>query len=198
MGHGVRGTAILGEEARTVAIEGGAALLGREVVKLTSRGTILTPLRELARELPGSIRLGMETYAALQWSSIDVVGIQLADSHSGILVRVHLDEGETTVGLKASFQNIAKVLEQRDQIVLSRVRSQVADIASGLPLWRLLDHHVVALDALSREVVMAERGGGSHAHGSHGLLLRDGGLALLVGPVAANRARSKPFAVHRV
>lgn len=138
------------------------------------------------------------TYAALQGTSVNIVGIQLTNSHGRVLMRVHLDKRETAVSLKASLENIAKVLEQRNQIVLSRVRGQIADIASGLPLRSLLNNHVVALNALSREVVVTKWGGRSHAHGSHGLLLGDRGLALLVGPVAANGARSQPFAIHRV
>jgi hypothetical protein len=79
---------------------------------------------------------------------------------------------------------------------LRSVGRQVTDVARGLPLGSLRDDHVVALNAMGREVVVSEGGRGSHAHGGHCLLLGDGGLAFLVGPVAADGARSKPLSVH--
>lgn len=138
-----------------------------------------------------------KTYAALQGSSVDVISVQLANGHGRVLVRVHLDEGKTTVGLETSLHDVAKVLEERHQIVLGGVWGQVTHIARGLPLWGLLDHHVVALDAMRREVVVTERRGRGHAHCGHGLLLGDGRLSLLVGPVASNSAGAKPFTIHR-
>jgi hypothetical protein len=96
----------------------------------------------------------------------------------------------------ASLGNISEVLEEGHQIRLRGVWCQVADVASGLPLGSLRDDHVVALDTMSGEVVVSERSGWRHAHGSHGLLLRNRGLSLLVGPVAANGARSKPLSIH--
>ena len=138
------------------------------------------------------------TYTALQRTTVDIVAIELADCHGGVLMRIHLDECETPVGLKTSFENVTKVLEQRDQVVLAGVRGQVTDIAGSLPLRGLRSDHVVALDALSGEVVVAEWSGRGHSHGGHGLLLGDRGLALLVGPVAANGTRTKPLAIHRV
>ena len=138
------------------------------------------------------------TYAALEWAAVDVVRVELTDCHGSILMRIHLDEREPTVGLKASLENVAEVLEQRHQVILRGVRGQIADVAGGLPLGSLLDDHVITLHTLSGEVVVSKRSGGGHAHGSHGLLLRYGRLTLLVGPVAADGARSKPLAVHSV
>lgn len=109
---------------------------------------------------------------------------------------VHLDEGEATVSLEAGLDDIPKVLEQGDEVVLGGVGGEVADVAGSLPLGSLLNDHVVALDTVSREVVMPEGGSRSHAHGSHGLLLGDGRLALLVGPVAADGTGTKPLSVH--
>ena len=109
---------------------------------------------------------------------------------------VHLDKSKATVRLEAGLGDVAKVLEQWNKIVLSGVRSEVADVASGLPLRGLLNDHVVRLSALSRELVVAIRSGWSHTHGGHGLLLSEGWLSLLVGPVASNSARSEPFTVH--
>jgi len=111
-------------------------------------------------------------------------------------VSVHFDESKSTVGLETCFGDISKVLEERDQVRLRSVWSQVADIASSLPLGSLRNNHVIALDALGWEVVVSERSCWCHAHGCHCLLLGDGGLALLVRPVAANGTRPKPFSVH--
>jgi hypothetical protein len=111
-------------------------------------------------------------------------------------VRVHLDESKAAVRLETGFGDISKVLEERDQVGLRSVGSQVANIARGLPLRSLRNNHVVALDAVGREMVVTEGGRWRHSHGGHGLLLGNGRLALLVGPVAADGTRSKPFAVH--
>lgn len=109
---------------------------------------------------------------------------------------VHLDESKAAVRLEASLGDVAEVLEQRDEIVLGGVGREVANVASGLPSGSLLNHHLVRVCALGGEAVVAERSGRGHAHLGHGLLLRVRGLALLVGPVATDGARAKPFAVH--
>lgn len=140
--------------------------------------------------------MGQYTYAALERTTIYIVAAQLADCHGGILVGVHLDERKATISLEASLNDIAEVLEQGDKVVLGGVRGEVADIASCLPSWGLLDDHVVALNAVGWEVMVAERSGWSHAHCRHSLLLGDRWLTLLVGPVAPDCARSKPFTVH--
>lgn len=111
---------------------------------------------------------------------------------------VHLQESESTVCLQTGFNNIAKVLEQWDEICLGGVRSKVANIARCLPLRGLGDDHVIAVGAVGREVVVAEWCSWGHAHRSHSLLLRNRRLSLLVGPVAANRPRAEPFTVHRL
>lgn len=138
----------------------------------------------------------IKTYAALQRTTVDIVAIQLANSHRGVLVRLHLDKGEATVSLETSLEDITEVLEQRHEIALGGVRGEVANIAGSLPLRSLLHNHVVALDTLGREVVVTKGSGRGHAHSGHGLLLRDRGLSLLVGPVAANRTRAEPLAIH--
>lgn len=96
------------------------------------------------------------TYAALQWTPVDVVSVKLADRHGSILVGVHLHKGESTVGLDASLNDVAEILEQWDEIILCCVRGEVSDITSCLPLRSLCNHHVVALNAMSREVVMTK------------------------------------------
>lgn len=110
---------------------------------------------------------------------------------------IHLDKRESTVSLEAGLDDVAEVLEEGNEVVLGSVRSEVADIAGRLPTGGLLNNHIVTLNAVGGEVVMTERSGWSHAHGSHSLLLGDRWLALLVGPVAANCPRSKPFSIHR-
>lgn len=110
---------------------------------------------------------------------------------------IHLNESESTISLESRLYNVSEVLEQWDQIILGGIWGEVADVASGLPSRSLLDNHVVALDTVGREVMVAERSSRGHAHGRHGLLLGNGWLAFLVGPVAADGARSKPFTVHR-
>lgn len=110
---------------------------------------------------------------------------------------IQLDESKSTVSLEARLNNIAKVGEQRHEVILSRVRSQIADIASGLPRRCLADNHVVAVYTMGGKVMVAVGCCWGHAHGLHGLLLGDRGLALLVGPVAANGARTQPLSVHR-
>lgn len=138
------------------------------------------------------------TYAALQRTTVDLVAIQLADSHGSILMCVHLDKGEATVSLETGLEDISEVLEQRYEITLRGVGGEVANVAGSLPLRGLLHNHVVALDTLGREVVVTEGSGRGHAHGGHGLLLRDRRLPFLVGPVAADSTRAEPLAIHRV
>lgn len=133
---------------------------------------------------------------ALQWATVDVVATELADSHGGVLMGVHLNESKAAVGLEASLNNVAEVLEERNKIVLSGVWGKVSDVTGSLPLWSLLDDHVVALNSMSGKVVMAEWSRWSQSSGGHHLLLGDGWLSLLVGPVAANSTRSEPLTIH--
>jgi len=136
------------------------------------------------------------TYAALQRAAIDIVAIQLANGHGGILMGVHLDEGKATISLEARLNNIPKVLEKWDQIILSRVGRQIANVARRLPGWRLVDNHVITVDTVCWKMVMTIRSGGCHSHLLHGLLLGNGRLTLLVRPVAANRAGPEPLTIH--
>ena len=133
---------------------------------------------------------------ALQWATVDIIATELADSHGGVLVGVHFDESKAAVRLEASLNNVTEVLEERNKIVLSGVWGKVSDVTGSLPLWSLLDDHVVALNAVGWEVMMTEWSGWSQSSGGHHLLLRDGWLALLIGPVAANGARTEPLAIH--
>lgn len=110
---------------------------------------------------------------------------------------IHLDECKAAVGLETRLDDVAEVLEKGHEVILSGVGSQVADIAGRLPSRGLGDNHVIAVNSVGREVVVSIRSGGSKTHLLHSLLLSDGGLTLLVGPVATNGTRSKPFAIHR-
>ena len=137
------------------------------------------------------------THAALERTAVDVVAVELADGERGVLVRVHLDEGEAAIGLDPRLDHVAEVLEERHEIVLVRVGRQVPDVTGRLPLRRLLDDHVVALDAVGREMVVTVRRGRGHAHGRQLGLLVHRRLPLLVRPVAPDGARPEPLAVHR-
>lgn len=88
-------------------------------------------------------------------------------------MRVHLQESEPTVCLQTGFNDIAKVLEQGDEVGLGCVRSKISHIASGLPLRSLGNDHFVAIGAVGREVMVAEWCSWGHAHRSHSLLLRN-------------------------
>lgn len=142
------------------------------------------------------LRVG-STYATFQWTAVDVVATELANGHGCIFVSVHLDESKSTVCLETRLNNVTEVLKQRDEILLGRVGGEVANVTGGLPLRSLSNDHIVALNAMLWEAVVAIRSGGRHSHLRHGSLLRDGWLALLVGPVAADGTRSKPLSVHR-
>ena len=61
------------------------------------------------------------TYAALQWSTVDIVTAELADGACSVLMSVHFNECETAIRLETSLLNKAKVLKQRDKVVLGRV-----------------------------------------------------------------------------
>lgn len=109
---------------------------------------------------------------------------------------VHFDEGESAVSLESRFDDEAKVLEQRNDIVGGGVWGQVANVDSGLPARSLRYNNIVAADAVSRELMVAEGSRGSHAHCLHSLLLSNRWLSLLVRPVAADGTRAQPFSVH--
>lgn len=109
---------------------------------------------------------------------------------------VQLDESETSIGLESRLDDEAKVLEQWNNIIWSRVRSQVANIDGRLPARGLRQDDLVASNAMRRELVVSVRSSRGQSHGLHGLLLRHGRLTLLVRPVAPDCSRSKPLSVH--
>lgn len=103
---------------------------------------------------------------------------------------IHFDKGEAAVRLESRLNYVTEVLEERNKIVLRSVWREVTNIARGLPLRSLLYDHIIALNAMGREMVMTVGRSWGHAHSSHRLLLRDGRLTFLVGPVAAYSTRS--------
>lgn len=109
---------------------------------------------------------------------------------------IHLDKSKATIGLESSFHDVPEILKQRDKVILRGVRRKISDVTSSLPLRGLLNDHIKALHAVSGEVMMSIRSGRRHSHGGHLSLLRHGRLALLIGPVATDGARSKPFTIH--
>ncbi len=133
---------------------------------------------------------------ALERTAVNLISAELADGHGGVLVSIHLDEGEAAISLEASLGDVAEVLEERHEIVLRRVRGEIADVDRGLPLWRLTEDHLKGLSTLGWEAVVAVRGGRCHAHLCHSLLLGVGRLSFLVRPVAPDSTRSEPLAVH--
>ena len=110
---------------------------------------------------------------------------------------IHLDKGETAVRLEPCLDHVTEVLEERNKIVLCSVWRKVANVAGGLPLRSLLDDHIIALDAMGRKMVMTVWRSWGHTHSGHCLLLGDGRLTFLVGPVAAYSTRSQPLPIHR-
>ena len=111
-------------------------------------------------------------------------------------MRIHLDKGKSSVSLEARLDNESEVLEERHHVVGCSIRRQVSHVACGLPIRGLAQHHVVAAHAMSRELVVSERRRWRHAHSLHRLLLSNGWLALLVGPIASDGPGAQPFAVH--
>ena len=110
---------------------------------------------------------------------------------------IHLDKRKAPVSLKSCLHNITKVLEKRNKVILRRIWRQISDVAGGLPLRRLLNDHVVALNTMGWEVMMSVGSSRSHSNRSHSSLLRNRRLTLLIGPVAPNRTRPQPLAIHR-
>jgi len=90
---GSHGSSVLREVGgRSLRILGSLRLLRREGVKLAGWWAILAP-------------------TALQWPPVDIVPRELADGHSGILMRIHLDEGKAAVRLEPRLDNITELLE---------------------------------------------------------------------------------------
>ena len=144
----------------------------------------------------------------LDRSAMNELVLKLHNGQRGILVRVKLDESESSVGLHADLDNVAVALEQRDEVGLSSVRDEVANVYGRIVLGRLRDDLFVRhacragstagtaiagptthTAAASTAPVCARRG--VVAPGPTAARLR-----LLISPVDTDRTRSEPFAVH--
>lgn len=119
----------------------------------------ISTVRALVTDIPND-----STYTAFQGTAVHIVSTQLANCHSSILVVVHFNEREAAVGLKSRFDNKTVILEKWYQVILGGVGGEIADVAGTLPLGCLLNHHVIALHAMRREMMMAKRCGWRHAH----------------------------------
>ena len=150
----------------------------------------------MSEHIQPEFKLWENTYTALQRSSIDIVPVELTNGHGGFFVGIHLYERKAPVRLEPCLDDESKIIEKWDQIILGCVRREIADVAGGLPLRSLLNDCLVAASARRRELVVTVWGRRRHSHCSHGLLLGYGWLAFLVRPVAADRSRAKPFAIH--
>jgi len=85
-------------------------------------------------------------------------------------------------------------LEERDEIGLGGVRSEVSDVDSGVVSGSLLDYGLVR-EGTTGETNWgrnADASGGTGGSGSYGR----GALGLLICPVDSNGTRAQPFAVH--
>ena len=71
--------------------------------------------------------------------SMDYLSLELNNGHSGVPVRVHLHECKTAISLRlhAYLQNVSNRLEERDQIRLSTIRDEVANVDGSVVHGRL-------------------------------------------------------------
>ena len=132
--------------------------------------------------------------AALDGPTMDHLSLKLDDGHSGVFVSVQLDECEATISLHAYLRQISDRLEKWDQVRLSAIRDEIANVDGRVIRGRLL------YDRLVRERATQEihRSWGSSAT-AHRRTSRSGGgttLSLLIGPVDTNGSRAEPLAIH--
>ena len=106
----------------------------------------------------------VKTYTALEGAAIDIIATQLTDCHCCVLVSIHLNKCKTSICLKPRLNNKTEVLEQWNEIILGGVWSQIANIASRLPGGSLRNNHVIALNAMSWEVMMSKGSCWGHSH----------------------------------
>ena len=132
--------------------------------------------------------------AALDGPTMDHLSLKLDDGHSGVLVSVQLDECEATISLHAYLRQIPDRLEERDQVRLSAVRDEIANVDGRVVRGGLL-HDRLVREGATQEI---HRSWGSSATAHRGASRTGGGttLSLLIGPVDTNGARAEPLAVH--
>ena len=61
----------------------------------------------------------------------------MRNSHGGIMMTIEFNKCETSIRLHPDFDNITIALEQGDQIGLTDIRDQVADIDCCIEFWSL-------------------------------------------------------------
>ena len=132
--------------------------------------------------------------ATLNWSTMNHLSLELDDSHRSVLMSVKFDKSEAAVGLHPDLGEIATRLEERDEIGLGSVWSEVSDVDSAVVCGGLLDYRLVGKGATG------EVDGGRNADASGGAVGGDShgrsALGLLVRPIDSNSTRAQPFAIH--
>ena len=111
-------------------------------------------------------------------------------------MRVQFDKRKAAVSGEALLGDHAEVLEEWNYIVWCGVGSEIPNVASSLPLGGLRGDSLVTACTVGGELVMTELSCRGKTHGRHGLLLRQGRLALLIGPIATDSARTEPLPIH--
>src|SRR6266851_8495022 len=81
--------------------------------------------------------------AALDGASMDHLSLKLDNGHSGVLMRVQFDESEAAISLHTYLRQISDRLEQRDQIRLSAVRDEIANVDGRVVRGCLLHDRLV-------------------------------------------------------
>jgi hypothetical protein len=89
--------------------------------------------------------------ATLDRPSMDHLSLKLDDSHCGVLVRVQLHKCETAISLHAYLRKISNRLEERDQIRLSAVRDEIANVDGSVVRGSLL-HDCFVREGTAQEV----------------------------------------------
>src|SRR5947207_13580716 len=110
-----------------------------------------------------------------------------------------LDKGIATILLVADLDDVAKVAEERVQVLVGGEGSQIADVDGHYIHWRPVEDGCIVgllLGRINHRLAVGRNTSGHHSSMRHRLGLRHGWLTLLVGPVDADLAGAEPFAVH--
>lgn len=104
---------------------------------------------------------------------------KLVNGRGSCLVRLQHSESISSFGLQSNFTDKGDVLEQRDDVVLSRDWMQVADIDRGVVTWRGREDLLIA--QRQGTVVVSSRSR----------------VRLLVRPIDTQRSSAEPLSVQR-
>lgn len=139
------------------------------------------------------------TYGALERTSVEDIAVKIKDGRCGLVVRTILDKGVATILLVANLDNVAKVGEERVQVLVCGEGGQVSHI-DGHDIHRrpVVDGRVVGLllGRIDHCLAVGRHAGRHHSSVHHRLGLGHGRLAFLVCPVDANLAGAEPLAIH--